>query len=132
MENITSITELKRAIQLLEIEQANKGQMLKDQFYVTYESLKPINLLKSTLKDVSSSPYLIDNILSNVAGMASGYLSKKIVVGGSGNVFRKLLGSLLQVGVRNVVAQHPEAIKSFGQYIFQKLRDKKMNSQKNG
>ena len=46
MQNITSTAGLKNAIQLLEAEQAVKGQLLKEQFYITYESLKPVNLLK--------------------------------------------------------------------------------------
>ena len=125
MQNITSTAELKNAIQLLEAEQAVKGQLLKEQFYLTYESLKPVNLLKSTLKDIASSPYLIDNILGTAMGLATGYLSKKIVVGASGNIFRKLFGSVLQFGVTNVVAQHPDAIKSFGQFIFQHIFRKK-------
>lgn len=129
MQNITSTAGLKETIQLIEVEQAVKGQLLKEQFYLTYESLKPVNLLKSTLKDISSSPYLVDNLLGTALGLASGYLSKKIFIGSSGNSIRKLLGSILQFGVTNVVAQHPEAIKSFGQLILQQIfRNKETNS----
>lgn len=131
MQKITSTAELKNAIQLLEIEQAIKGQLLKEQFYRTRESLKPLNLLKGALKDIASSPYLIDDILGAAMGLATGYLSKKLVVGASGNMFKKLIGSVLQLGVTNVVAQHPDAIKSFGQFIFQHVfRKKELNSQK--
>jgi len=48
--------------------------------------LKPVNLLKSTLKDITSSPYLIDNILGTTIDLATGYLSKKLVVRASGNI----------------------------------------------
>jgi hypothetical protein len=132
MENITSTAGLKNAIQLLEVEQAVKGQLLKEQFYhITYESLKPVNLLKSSLNDIVSSPYLIDNILSAVLSLATGFLTKKIIVSASGSVFRKLIGSLLQVGVTNAVAQHPDAIKSFGQFIVQHIfRKKELNPKK--
>jgi hypothetical protein len=62
-------------------------------------------------------------------GLATGYLSRKIVVGASGNIFRKLLGSILQFGVTNIVAQHPDVIKSIGQFIFQHIfRKKEINS----
>ncbi len=125
MQNITSSTELKNAIQLLEEEQAIKGQLLKEQVFITYESLKPVNLLKSTLKDLSSSPYLIENIVGSAVGIATGYVSKKIVVGASANIFRKLFGTILQFGITNLVAQHPDAIKSFGQYIVQHIFRKK-------
>jgi len=128
METITSAVSLKNAIQLLEAEQTVKGILLKEQFQLTFESLKPINILKNTLKEVSSSPLLIDNILGSVVGLATGYLSKKIVVGASGNIFRNILGSILQFGVTNVVSRHPEGIKSIGQSIFQLLFRKKEDS----
>ena len=77
MENITSISELKNAIQLLEVEQNLKLQLLKEQFHITYQSLRPVNLLLNTFKEVATSPNLIDNLLGTVVGLASGYLSKK-------------------------------------------------------
>ena len=125
MQNISSVAGLKNAIQLLEVEQAIKWQILKEQFYNTRESLKPINLIKSSLKEITSSPNLIDNILGAALGLATGYLSKKVFIGTSGNLFRKLLGSILQFSVTNVVANHPDAIKSFGQRILQNLLGKK-------
>ena len=129
MQNITSKAGLKDAIQLLEADQVLKGLILKDQFYLTYESLKPVNLLMHTLKEISSSPYLIDNISGTAMGLAGGFLSKKIFVGTSGNVIRKLIGSILQLGVTNVVAKNSDIIKSVGHAIFQHFFHKKeMNS----
>lgn len=129
MQNITSKAGLEDAIQILEAEQAIKGQLLKDQFYLTYESLKPVNLLMHTLKEISSSPYLIDNISGTAMGLAGGFLSKKIFVGTSGNLIRKLIGSILQFGVTNIVAQNSEIIKSVGHAILQHFFHKKeMNS----
>jgi hypothetical protein len=129
MQNITSTAGLKDAIQLLEVEQGIKEQLLKDQLYLTYESLKPVNLIRNTLKEISSSPYLIDNISGTAMGLASGFLSKKIFVGASGNMIRKLIGSILQFGVTNIVAKNSDIIKSVGQAIFQHfLHKKELNS----
>ena len=125
MQNITSITGLKNAIQLLKAEQAIKGQLLKEQLYLTYESLKPVNFLKGTLKNIVSSPYLIENILGNVLGLSTGYLSKKIVVGTSTNIVRKLFGSIVQSGVSGFIAKHPGTIKSVGHLLFQHIFRKK-------
>ena len=130
MQKISSTAELKNSIQLLEVDQAIKEQVFKEQFYITYESLKPFNLLKSTLKDISSSPNLIDNILNTSIGLATGFLSRKMFMGTSGNVVRKLIGSFLQLGVTNVVTKHSGTIKSFGQAIFHQFRRKRvMNSE---
>jgi hypothetical protein len=119
MQNINSSASLRNAISLLEAEQEIKGQLLKDQFLLTVDSMRPVNVLKSTLRDISSSPKLIDNILGLTMGITSGFLTNKIFVGASGNLVRKLLGSVLQFGVTNAVAQHPETLKSYGQMIMQ-------------
>ena len=125
MQNITSAAELKDAIQLLEAEQSIKGQLLREQLFLTYESLKPVNLLRNALKEISSTPYLIDNISGTAMGLLGGFLSKKIFVGTSGNLIRKLFGSVLQIGVTNLVTQNSEIIRSVGQALIQHFFQKK-------
>ena len=121
MENITSAAELKNAIAQLEFEQSIQGNILKDQVFITYESLKPVSLIKSTLNDITSSPYLMDNMLGSVMGLLSGFVSKKLAVGTSHNIFRKVVGTVLQFGVTNVVAQHPEVLKTLGRYVIHQI-----------
>jgi hypothetical protein len=129
MEKITSSSGLKDAIQSLEIEQGIKAQLLRDQFYITVESVKPVNLLRIALNDIATSPNLLDNILGTALGIVSGFLTNTIFVGASGNMVRKLLGSVLQFGVTNVVADHPDTIKSYGQMILQYfLRKREKNA----
>jgi hypothetical protein len=129
MQNINSTTGLKDAIQLLEVEQDIKGQLLKEQLYLALESLKPVNLIRNSIKEISSSPHFIDNVSGIAIGLASGFLSKRMFVGASGNLIRKLIGYILQFGVTNIVAQNSDVIKSSGQSIFQHfLRKRVMNS----
>jgi hypothetical protein len=125
MEHITSTARLKTAIESLEAEQALKLQLLKEQSFAAYESLRPANLFRSALNDISSSPYLIDNIIGTALGLAGGYFSKRLVVGSSVNKVRKLFGLILQFGITNTVAHHAETLKSFGRYIFQQVFSKK-------
>lgn len=107
MEKITSTVELKSAIQLLEVRRTINGQLLKEQFDLTCESLRPLNLLK--------------DITVTTIGMLSGYISKRLFVGKSENWLRKFLGTILQLEITNTITQHPETIKSFGQYIIQHI-----------
>ncbi len=125
MYHISSKAGLKDTIHLLEDEHALKGQMLKEQLHQTYKSLKPVNLLKSTLDDITSSPYMIDNILITTLGLATGYISKKIAVRSSGNIFKKLFGTVLQIGITNLVAQNAKGIKTIGRFVFQQIFNKK-------
>ncbi|MBI5539464.1 MAG: hypothetical protein HY951_05355 [Bacteroidia bacterium] len=125
MQKRTSTTDLKDAIQLLEFEQTIKLELLKEQFHITYESLKPVNIIKNTIRDVVKSPNLVENVLGTVIGMATGYVSKKIFIGTSGNVFRNLLGSLIQFGVTTVVSKNSDAIKSVGQNLINSVFKKR-------
>jgi len=125
MGKITSTTELKNAIQLLEVEQAISEGLMKEQFYLTVDSFRPINLIKKTLAEVASSPNLVNNIVGTAMGLATGYVSRKIFVGTSGNLFRKIIGAILQLEVTNVVTQHPDTLKSLGQLIFQRIFQKR-------
>jgi hypothetical protein len=131
MQIITSTSDLKNAIQLLEVEQADKGQLLKEQFYLTFESLKPVNLIKNALKDISSSPYLVDNIVGTAMGLATGYLSKGIFIGTSGNKIKRLIGTIMQFGITNVIAQNSDSIRSFSRSLFRHVfRKKELNTEK--
>ena len=129
MQNIHSVKELRYAIESLEADQVVKGSKLKEDFFAVSESLRPVNILRSTIRDLTSSQYLVENIPGALMGLASGFLSRKLFIHGSGNIFRKLLGSLLQFGVTNVVAKNSNAIKSTGMAIFEHFLHKKvMNS----
>lgn len=125
METINSAAELKIAIRQIELEQTIQGQLLKEQFIITVESLTPVNLIKGALNDISTSPYLIDNMIGSAMGLITGYFSKIIAVGSSNNPFKKLMGSVLQFGVTNIVAQHPEIFKSVGQFIMEQIFHRK-------
>ena len=117
----TRAERLKHAIRIMEAKQANDWQAVKEQFHISYESLKPINIIKNTIHDVTSSPDMKGNLLSNIIGLATGYLSRKIMIGSKGNPIKRLLGSILQFTVTNFVSRHSDSIKSSGENILQKI-----------
>jgi hypothetical protein len=112
MEKITSLVELRSSIHLLEIKQTNEKALLIEQFKITYESIKPGNLIKSKVNDLISSPNLKQNLLNAALSLAAGYLSKKAIIGSTHNPLRQLFGTLLQVGVTSLVAKNTNEIKS--------------------
>jgi len=128
MNNISSHAELMEAIQLLESRRSVHIQEMKTNFFIAYESLKPANLIKSTMKEIGSSPYLFNNILNVAVGLVAGYVSKKaLLIGRSNSKSMKLIGLILQLGVTNLIAYAPNAIMSFSQNIFSR-RKKRSNS----
>jgi F0F1-type ATP synthase assembly protein I len=125
MQKTDSISDLKDAIRRLEVEQSVNGRLLKEQFRYTYDSLRPANLIRSTLKELSSSPFTVENLAGTVVGLTTGYLSKKIFIGASANIFRKILGGFIQLGVTNIFSKNSDVIESFGRNIVQHFRNKK-------
>ncbi|MBN1183635.1 MAG: hypothetical protein JXB49_15195 [Bacteroidales bacterium] len=125
MEKITTAAGLKNAIQLLEIEQAENGKLLKEQLHFTIESFRPVNILKRTLKNLASSPCLITQILGAATGLVTGYISKKTIGKVSGHKAEKLLDSVLQYGIVSVFNKHQENIKILGLFMFQRLFGKR-------
>lgn len=115
MKTINSTSELTEAILLLETRQADQGIQLREQFNLTYESLKPLNLIKSTFREAASSRELKDNIINTGTGLVAGYLSKKLFEGVSHSPLKKILGSALMFGITNMVSRNPETMKSLGQ-----------------
>ncbi|HZL08656.1 MAG TPA: hypothetical protein VFC65_01555 [Prolixibacteraceae bacterium] len=105
MEYITTSAGIKNAIQNLEVEQSINGQVLKQQFHLFVESLKPVNLIKVTVHDIASSHYMTDNILGASIVLATGYLSKKLSFGRPRHLIKKILDFMLPFGTTNLVAQ---------------------------
>ncbi|TDE44428.1 hypothetical protein E0I26_08660 [Flavobacterium rhamnosiphilum] len=112
MKTINETDLLKETIQLLRIKQANELVHLKDQYYYTYESLKPLNLIKNAFGQMATSSDFKGNILGNVIGISTGYLTKKILLGSTHNPVKRILGTLLQFVITNVVTKHSDTSKS--------------------
>ena len=121
MKNSNETDELNKSIVLLENKQKQELIILKDQFYSVYDSLKPINLIKSTFNEVATLPDIKNNFLNNAIGMTTGYLSKKVMVGSTHNPFKNVFGTLLQFAIGNVVAKHSDKLLAKGGSILLKL-----------
>jgi hypothetical protein len=135
MQKVHSESELKRAIAHLENKQDEERKALRRQFDITYESIKPVNLIKSTLKEAASSVEIRESFFVTAVGITTGYLSKKLFVGTSHSPLKKLIGAALLFGITNVIARHPEAVKLVGRvalkFIGRLLGSKRHNIGKN-
>jgi len=112
---------LTESINRLQIQRSHELILLRNQFHLTYESLKPINLIKHTFKEVSSSTEIKEGMLNNVIGLTTGYFTKAILIGSSANPIKKILGTLLQFTVATLVSQNSDSIKSIGKIVLDKL-----------
>lgn len=112
MKIINKTDALNEAIVILEKKQALELRELTEQFKITYESLKPVNLIKNTLSEVTKAPDIKNNFINNAIGLATGFLSSRFLLGSSRNPIKRTLGTILQYAVANVVSKHSGGIKS--------------------
>ena len=102
---INSVSDLEIAIKRLERKKLLLEEGLKDDFHAVLQSMKPANILKSTIHEVQQSPDLKHNLFKVALGVGAGYFSRKLVVGKSAGIVKKALGAALQYGITNFVAK---------------------------
>jgi len=125
MQKKDSAEELKNTIRLVQVTQSENRVLLKEQLLLTYDSIKPSSLIRSTLKEVTSSPFLVGNLAGTVIGLTTGYLSNKVVIGSSASLLRKLFGRILQFGVTRIISKNSGVIELYGKSIFKHLFSKR-------
>jgi hypothetical protein len=128
IKKIISENDLREAILHLETKQAGEAQALKEQFLLAYDGVKPINLIKSTLKEAAASQELKGNLLNTSLGLTAGYLSKIFLQGLSTNPLKKILGTVLMFSIVSLVAKNPDKVKSLSSGFrgLMKLKPSKM------
>ncbi|MDO8367089.1 MAG: hypothetical protein Q7T20_09845 [Saprospiraceae bacterium] len=118
------MSELRDTIQYMESKQAEEGQLLKAQFHLTSEAIRPINLLKSAFGQSTALEDTKESLLSTSAGLTAGYFSKLLFVRNSHNPIRKLLGTALLFGVTNIISKNPGPVSFIGRTIWNFFRRK--------
>jgi hypothetical protein len=125
MPAITTVSELKSAIQQLEQKQKEEWMLLKHQSLHTFESLKPVNIIKTSFKELVTSPDFKEDVLGTLLSLAIGFLSKKMAVGSTNNPLKQLLGTILQLGVTEIVSKNSDGIKAKLLQLINKFFSKK-------
>jgi hypothetical protein len=127
MQTINSESSLREAILQLERKRADEGNRLKEEFMLTLEGLKPVNLLKSAVKDLVKPAELTTSIITTAAGLGSGYLAKILAGTVTKSPFKRVLGTAAMLGISNIVARNPEKVRLLGKMFFNMLRRKQGN-----
>jgi hypothetical protein len=118
---IDSRESLIAAIERLEAEQKEHIDAIKTDMHDAYESLKPVHVIKTLVKELFTSPEVRQDLFQSGVGLGAGFLAKKLVVGNSHNLFKRLMGHLVQVSVTNMVNSNEEVIESKGRSLIQRL-----------
>lgn len=110
---------LVRDILLLEVKRESELAALKEEVVSTLQSLKPINLIKSTIAEVTQSPEIRGGIGKAAFGMVTGLLLKKLVFGSSEGMLKKSAGAIFQTLAANITTRNSDKIVEKSSSFFQ-------------
>lgn len=102
--------ELETKIAFLELKQERDFDDLKNQYYSTIESIKPLNLIKSATQEFIKSPNLKSNLINGAIGLGANYLSKNVLNENSPNPIKRMLGKVLKFAVKNIIGNKSKKI----------------------
>lgn len=122
--SINNTATLQKAIDELQIECNEKKRLLQGQFNDVVESFKPHNLLKSAVKDITDTPGIAKTAIETSIAIGAGVLSKKLIVGSSTNMFKKMLGGIAEFTVANGISNNAAAIADKGIELLKKLSNR--------
>jgi len=124
MKNIKSTDELKAAILQLENRQIIQEQLLKEQFNIVYNSLKPLNLIKNTIRDLISSKEIQEDIIGYAGNVVADFVSKQFFKGSSENYVKKYARQLIHNGITTIISLYSGTIRDFGESLINKFLDR--------
>ena len=118
---ITNTTELDLAIVELEKGKVVQQSILVSQFHETYESMKPMNILKSAFHKATESGDVGSTVLKAIGGIGAGLITKKLLVGKTHSLIGSLLSNALKIGTTKAVYSNTDKIKAYGMAIYNNL-----------
>src|SRR5689334_17169242 len=102
----TAKETLQQAIVLLQAKQEAEWQLLKIQLDEAWQSIQPVNVIRSTVHQLATSPGIKNDLLQFAVVKTTDYLSKKVLVKKSGNPLKKILGAALEFVAGALVTKH--------------------------
>ena len=100
---LTGAALLEARLAELKRQEREQSHALKASLQELVDSISPSGIFKSSLKEVVSSPDLRESILDTAIGIGAGVVGKKLFVGRSDNIFKKLGGTALEFVLANFV-----------------------------
>lgn len=110
MYTINSDKSLAAAIKNLEAQRVLELEILKKHTELTLHELNPVNIVKEKIHDgianfgeTINSASFKSGLLKTGIGLASGFLTKKLLLGPNAGIIKRLLGTAVQAAVSGFV-----------------------------
>ncbi|WP_416866208.1 MAG: hypothetical protein ACMVP2_00115 [Imperialibacter sp.] len=127
---IDSPESLRFAILQLQQNQLLEGALLKKQFKLTFESIKPLNLIKGALSDVAQSTGISSFFHHHKSADTDGDEPASLTAQPPRNSIKTIIGSLVLLGISGTVAKNSVLLKSLGRGLAHLLKNRQANKLK--
>ncbi len=125
---ISSVEDLDKAIIELEKRKVIQESMLRAQFEATKESLKPLNLIKSSFAKITHTPEVKEGVAKTAVGVGLGLLTRNMMLGKAYPLIKSLLGNAVEKGVNKSVNTGAETLKAYGTAFYNNIFKKNKNN----
>jgi hypothetical protein len=112
MQKIRSGEELRSAIFLIEQKKEALHAEIENEMVTIQESLTVSGIVKNVLQRLIGSSDVKTKATSSVIGLGSGFIAQKIIIGGSKNIFKRILGTVAQIVITGLVAKNSTRLAS--------------------
>ena len=117
-----TVSGLREAIDRLERQRIEEAKQLRTSLTIATESLKPVNLLRNTVKEFVGTEEMRDLLIRIGAAVIAGLITKLLFDNEEDTTqAKKLVQSAIQVGITTTLSNHPEAIQQLGNRITELL-----------
>lgn len=106
---IKNSAALQSVIKALEEKRERERQGMVDSFEAITESMKPLQLVKSAFNKLQLPPGLAGNVVKVISVVGISFLSKKLLLGKSSGLLKKIAGLLIELGVADLLTKNTEA-----------------------
>lgn len=130
MYKISTSSELREAIIQLELKRDNQENLIKEQFHITYESFKSINLLKKVILEIATSPGLMSGLVRTIVDLTRRKTYKNQLNEAPSASIKSIFQSLISTSVSKLIYDNSDTLLLFGQYFIRRLFHKKEKKEK--
>ena len=100
---IKNSAALVSVIAALEEKRDRERKGIEDSFHSITESLRPLQLIKRAYKKVQLPAGLAGNVVKVISMVGIGFVSKKLLLGKSSGLIKKIGGLLIELGVADLL-----------------------------
>lgn len=112
MQQIKNRDELKKAILELEKKRSIQEIVIKEQFQLTKEAVKPANLIRNTFSNLAAVPEVRKTVVNTLIGITIGYFSKKAQQVLSEKSMNDMMRNLLDTTADHLTRKDPNSLLS--------------------